>query len=163
MSTLIRQMQAHKKNRAVDRTSLTEALHLERAPAGITPGDYATVTRRNRFSPIDSPRAAVDALEDECRLKEGGITVQPVRLRTRILRWAEEETRFGRLPSKTGNVLEAVFYRGDLHRCEVAGILGTTPRHARRVTAALIEEGALASDRPRAPLRIAFPATLALR
>ncbi|WP_276315712.1 hypothetical protein [Ectothiorhodospira shaposhnikovii] len=40
--------------------------------------------------------------------------------------WAEEETRFGNLPPRAGNILEAILYRGELPRGEVAGLLGTT-------------------------------------
>lgn len=89
--------------------------------------------------------------------------VQPDRLRDRILIWAEEEIRADGLPPKSGAVLEAVLYRGELSRGEVAHITGTGERQARRVTAALIEHGALASASSRAPLRLAFPARLASR
>lgn len=89
--------------------------------------------------------------------------VQPDRLRTRILMWAEEEARLGALPPKAGSILEAVLYRGELPRGDVAGVLGATARHARRIVAALIDRGALVSDNPRAPLRLAFPAVLAPR
>jgi len=89
--------------------------------------------------------------------------VQPDRLRTRILLWAEEEIRMGALPPKTGNVLEAVLYRGQLPRADVPGLLGTGERQARRVVAALTARGVLAADSTRAPLRLSFPATLAAR
>lgn len=89
--------------------------------------------------------------------------VQPDRLRNRILIWAEEEIRAGELPQKSGAVLEAVLYRGALPRGEVGGIIGAVDRHARRITSALLERGVLASDSPRAPLRLAFPAALASR
>lgn len=89
--------------------------------------------------------------------------VQPDRLRTRILMWAEEEARLGNLPHKAGNILEAILYRGELPRGEVAGLLGTTARHARRIVAALADHRVLASDGPRASLRLAFPAALAPR
>ncbi|MFH7321136.1 Fic family protein [Desulfurivibrio sp. D14AmB] len=89
--------------------------------------------------------------------------VQPDRLRDRILIWAEEEIRADTLPPKSGAVLEAVLYRGELPRGEVARITGTSERQARRVTAALIEQEALASASSRAPLRLAFPAKLASR
>lgn len=89
--------------------------------------------------------------------------VQPDRLRARILRWAEEEARLGKLPLKAGNVLEAVLYRGEVARGDVAALLGTTPRHARRVVAPLLQSGALLSDSPRAPLRLSFSTTLASR
>ena len=89
--------------------------------------------------------------------------VQPDRLRHRILIWTEEEIRAGALPPKSGAVLEAILYRGHLPRGEVARILGTGERQARRVTAALIEKQVLVSDSSRAPLRPAFPARLASR
>ena len=89
--------------------------------------------------------------------------VQPDRLRDRILIWTEEETRADALPPKSGAVLEAVLYRGELPRGEVANITGTSERQARRVTSALIEREVFKSDSSRAPLRLAFPATLASR
>lgn len=89
--------------------------------------------------------------------------VQPERLRTRILLWAEEEIRMKTLPEKAGTVLEALLYRGDLARGEIPGILGVGSRHASRVTSALIKEGVLTSASQRAPLRLSFPARLAPR
>jgi Fic family protein len=89
--------------------------------------------------------------------------VQPDRLRTRILLWAEEETRLGQLPAKSGSILEAVLYRGELPRGDVASIIGTGERQGRRVVSALIDQGVLVFDSPRAPLRLAFPAKLAER
>ncbi len=89
--------------------------------------------------------------------------VQPDRLRTRVLLWAEEETRLNALPANAGKVLEAVLYRGELPRGDVGGVLGLTPRHARRIVSALIGRGVLVSQGPRDPLRLAFPAALASR
>jgi Fic family protein len=89
--------------------------------------------------------------------------MQPVRLRGRILLWAEEEARMNLLPPRAGTVLEAVLYRGELPRADVAELLGLTPRHARRMVSELIKRGVLASSGPRDPLRLAFPAALAAR
>ncbi len=89
--------------------------------------------------------------------------VQPDRLRARILMWAEEETRVSKLPPKAGQVLDAILYRGELPRGEVAELLGVTPRHARRIVASLMEFNVLVSDGPRDALRLAFPAALAGR
>ncbi len=89
--------------------------------------------------------------------------MQPDRLRTRILLWAEEEIRLNKLPPKSGNILEAVLYRGELPRGDAASAVGAGERHARRIVSALIERGVLASDSPRAPLRLIFPAALASR
>jgi len=89
--------------------------------------------------------------------------VQPDRLRARILLWTEEEIRLGLLPAKSGNVLEAVLYRGELPRGDAASLVGTGERQARRIVSALTEHGVLTAASPRAPLRLAFPATLAPR
>ena len=89
--------------------------------------------------------------------------MQPNRLRDRILVWAEEEVRGGTLPTNAGQVLEAVLFRGELPRGDVPALLGTSDRQARRVVAALLERGVLLSETTRAPLLLAFPATLAAR
>ena len=89
--------------------------------------------------------------------------VQPDRLRTRILLWAEEEIRLDALPPKAGNVLEALLYRGELPRADVPDLVGTGPRQAGRIVSALTERGVLTSESTRAPLRLTFPATLASR
>lgn len=98
---------------------------------------------------------------DQVKFMEG--LVQPDRLRTRILLWAEEETRLDNLPAKAGAVIEAVLYRGELPRGDVASVLGLTPRHARRIVSSLLDRGVLVSKGPRDPLTLAFPATLASR
>ncbi|MGC8519541.1 MAG: Fic family protein [Steroidobacteraceae bacterium] len=98
---------------------------------------------------------------DQVKFMEG--LMQPGSLRTRILLWTEEEIRLNRLLTKSGAVLEAVLYRGELARGDAAGILGTGERQARRVVSALIERGVVTSASTRAPLRLAFPAALASR
>ncbi len=89
--------------------------------------------------------------------------VQPDRLRARILLWVEEEIRLGNLPPKSGSVLEAVLYRGELPRGDAAAIVGTGDRQARRIVSALLEKDVLTSESARSPLRLAFPAGLAPR
>src|SRR3984957_18617051 len=98
---------------------------------------------------------------DQVAFMEG--LMQPDRLRARILLWTEEEIRLNRLPPKSGAVLEAALYRGELPRGDAAAIVGTGERQARRVVSALIERGVLLSESTRAPLRLAFPAPLAAR
>jgi Fic family protein len=98
---------------------------------------------------------------DQVAFMEG--LVQPDRLRARILIWAEEEAKLGELPAKAGSVLEAILFRGEIPRGDVAGLLGATDRHARRTVAALVKSGVVVSDGPRAPLRLTFPAALAPR
>jgi hypothetical protein len=61
------------------------------------------------------------------------------------------------------SILEAVLYRGELPRADAAGVVGAGERHARRIVSALVERGVLASEGPRAPLRLVFPAALASR
>ncbi|WP_105404948.1 Fic family protein [Neorhizobium sp. T7_12] len=87
--------------------------------------------------------------------------VEPGKLRDRILRWVEEEVRADKLPAKSGNVLEAVLYRGALPRGDVPDLLGLTDRQARRITSALLDAGILTSQSSKAPLHLAFPAALA--
>lgn len=89
--------------------------------------------------------------------------MQPDQLRARILLWAEEEIRLDHLPRKSGSILEAVLYRGELPRADSANIVGTGERQARRVVSGLLEQGVLTSESTRAPLRLAFPAALASR
>ncbi len=89
--------------------------------------------------------------------------IEPKKLRGRIRIWAEEEMRMGSLPSQSGNIMEAILYRGELPRGEVAGLTGTGDRQGRRVVAALTEAGVLSAESSRAPLKIAFPAGLAGR
>lgn len=89
--------------------------------------------------------------------------VQPNRLRDRILLWAEEEVRAGTLPPRAGQILEAVLFRGELPRGDVAALLGMSDRGSRRIVSALLERGVLASESTRAALSITFPAALAAR
>lgn len=89
--------------------------------------------------------------------------VQPERLRARILMWAEEEIRLGQLPAKSGAILEALLYRGELPRGDADAVVGTSERQGRRIVSALLEKEVLTSESTRAPLRLAFPAILASR
>lgn len=98
---------------------------------------------------------------DQVDFMEG--LMQPDRLKNRILIWAEEEMRADTIPQKSGIILEAILYRGTLQRGEVATMLNTGERNARRATSALLEAGVLKSTSIRAPLTLAFPATLASR
>jgi hypothetical protein len=96
---------------------------------------------------------------DQVRFMEG--LVRPDRLRDRILLWAEEEIRAGLLPTKSGQILEAILFRGELPRGDVPALLGASERSGRRVVSALLERGVLVSESTRAPLFITFPAALA--
>ena len=98
---------------------------------------------------------------DQVEFMEG--LMQPDRLRARIVIWAEEEIRLKKLPPRSGNILEAVLYRGELPRGDAPSVVGTADRQASRVVSALIERGVLVSNSTRAPLRLVFPAALASR
>ena len=89
--------------------------------------------------------------------------MQPERLRARVLLWAEEEIRLGRLPRRANTLLEHVLLRGALTRSDVVSLLDVSERSARRVTSALLDAGVLSSDSSKAPLKLAFPAALASR
>jgi Fic family protein len=89
--------------------------------------------------------------------------MQPDKLRTRVLLWAEEEIRLRVLPPRSDALLEATLYRGEIPRGDAAAAIGASERSARRVVSALVAAGVLASESPRAPLRLAFPAALASR
>jgi Fic family protein len=109
----------------------------------------------------DFTRFFLQTCIDQVEFMEG--LAQPTRLRDRLLIWTEEEIRAGSLPPKSGKVLEALLYRGEVQRGEVADLLGTGERQARRLTAALLERGVVRSKSSRAPLHLAFPARLAPR
>ena len=98
---------------------------------------------------------------DQVSFMEG--LVRPDRLRARILLWAEEEIGLGTLPPKSGSILAAVLYRGELPRGDADVVVGTGARQARRIVSALVDRGVLLSESPRAPLRLTFPAALASR
>jgi Fic family protein len=98
---------------------------------------------------------------DQVTFMEG--LMQPDTLRTRILLWAEEEIRLGKLPPKSGNVLEAILYRGEIQRRDVETLIGAGERQARRIVSALMTRGVLQSESQRSPLRLTFPAALGHR
>ena len=89
--------------------------------------------------------------------------MQPDRLRARVLLWAEEQVRLGELPQKAIDILSAILYRGDLPRGEAKLVTGLTSRQTRRIVEALANQNVLASNNPREPLRLAFPASLGSR
>lgn len=89
--------------------------------------------------------------------------MQPDRLRARVLTWAEEEARLGSFSKAAVVVLEAVLFRGELPRADIAGLIHGSERTASRLISQLNAFGVLKSNSSRAPLRLALPATLAHR
>jgi hypothetical protein len=83
---------------------------------------------------------------DQVRFME--LLVQPDRFRNRILLWAEEEIRAGTLPAKSGQVLEAVLFRGELPRGDVLA-----PGSERTRGAACPHCSVVACSPPQAPAR----------
>ena len=124
-------------------------------------GDLDGRGSRSEATLADFTRFFLQTCIDQVTFMQG--LIEPDRLRQRIGIWVEEEVRMGSLPSQSGNIMEAVLYRGELPRGDVAGLTGTGNRQARRVIAALTGVGVLRAESNRAPLRIAFPATLAGR
>lgn len=98
---------------------------------------------------------------DQVRFMED--LVQPDKLRTRIKLWVDEEVALGTLHEKSGLILEAILYRGELPRGDVADLLGVSSRTASRVASGLIDHDVVTSETSKAPLRIHFPAKLAPR
>jgi len=89
--------------------------------------------------------------------------MQPKSLRERIMKWAEEEAAYGRLPGKSPRILDAILFRGSLPKSEVAEVLGQSARSARDATSALSKQGIITSPGAREDWQLAFPARLAPR
>jgi len=89
--------------------------------------------------------------------------MQPDQLRTRIRLWVEEEIRLGKLPPKSGTLLEVLLYRGEIPRGDAPEIFDASERSSSRFISALMDRGVLTSSSARAPLRLAFPPALASR
>ncbi len=89
--------------------------------------------------------------------------VRPDLLRTRVLVWAKEEIEQQKLPPRSTLVLETLLRVGELPRGEVQSMLDVSPATARRIISALTEQGIVVSETTRAPLKLAFPASLASR
>lgn len=89
--------------------------------------------------------------------------MKPKELQTRVRVWAEEETRLRRLPIGSITILDALLYRHELPRSELPTLLRVGERQASRITNALIASGAVTAETSRAPLKLAFPASLAGR
>ena len=69
----------------------------------------------------------------------------------------------GALPLAADKILKVVLFRGEVPRGDVAGLLGKSERHARRITSVLLDRGVLLSPTLQTPLQLAFPAALAPR
>ena len=115
-----------------------------------------------------SEEALVDFTEFYLRLSLDQVNfmesvMQPDGLRVRVMLWAEEEKRLGRLPQQALILLEALLHRGEVPRGELPALLGVVDRQARRIVSTLADRDIIVSDGPRAPLRLGFPAALSSR
>lgn len=89
--------------------------------------------------------------------------MQPHRLQDRVLRWSREEIRAGTLPSGSDAVLRAILYRGELKSGEVVSIMGDGDKSAQQLTQALIRTRIIRFERDEASVRVAFPASVAMK
>lgn len=87
----------------------------------------------------------------------------PDAFRGRIIKWAEDEAKFGTIPSRSPRVLDAILFKGSLPRSEVADVLDQSERTANNVMLALLKHGIIFSPGARSPWEIAFPAKLTPR
>lgn len=89
--------------------------------------------------------------------------MQPKALRERILSWANDEIKNGRLSERAPRVLDAILFKGSLPRSEVVEVVGQSVRSATNITNALCKAGIISSSGARADWQLAFPAKLAPR
>ena len=86
--------------------------------------------------------------------------LEPSELLRRVEIWCEEEMRAKRLPRGAWPLLKEAVITGEFSRGAAADLTGYEARQARTVLSALLEQGYLISDSPRAPVRLGFPATI---
>ncbi len=72
--------------------------------------------------------------------------MQPDRLRARVLTWAEEEVRLGSFRKAAILVMEAVLFRGELPRADIAGLIQSSERSGSRLVSQLNAFGVLTSS-----------------
>jgi Fic family protein len=106
-------------------------------------------------------RFFLDVCIDQVKFMEE--LMNPKDLQARVMVWANEQTAAKELAPHSNKILEALLYRGELQRGEVQGILNISERSAQRAVTSLVKRDVIVSDSSRAPLRLAFPASLAAR
>lgn len=85
-----------------------------------------------------------------------GALLEPGALSGRVREFVAAEAAGGRLDQRLGPLLEAAVLFGQVPRGEVAALVGTGDRQARRLMKPLVDRGLLTGAKD-APLRIAFP------
>jgi Fic family protein len=83
--------------------------------------------------------------------------LQPSELMERMARFADEETRAGRLPAGSYPILREAALAGQVERARARQLTGYQERMARIVVSKLLEKGLLVSAGPRDLLRLGFP------
>ena len=78
-------------------------------------------------------------------------------LEARIVAYAQRRAFVKELPAESGFVLREVLLRGEVPRGEMARVTGTSERTARRILERLLEDGLVASNTPKGPVRLALP------
>ena len=89
--------------------------------------------------------------------------LEPEELLRRMEIHLEEEIRAKRLPKGSFMVLREAALAGEVERSKVPMLTGYEERAARKVTSELVKSGMLKAASTRAPLRLAFPASIAER
>lgn len=89
--------------------------------------------------------------------------LEPEELLRRMEIHLEEEIRAKRLPKGSFMVLREAALAGEVERSKVPMLTGYEERAARKVTSELVKSGMLKATSTRAPLRLAFPASIAER
>ena len=87
--------------------------------------------------------------------------LDPAALLTRMEIHVEEEIRAKRLMRGSFEVLREALIAGEVERSKIPSLTGYEERHARSVTATLVNRGMLTAPSRRTPLRPAFPAEIA--
>jgi Fic family protein len=83
--------------------------------------------------------------------------LEPSELQRRMELYIRDEEDAERLPKRSFAVLREAFLSGELDRGRVPRLVDVSERTARRLVAALLDRGLLASESHRAPLRLGFP------
>jgi Fic family protein len=106
-------------------------------------------------------RFFLDVCIDQVKFMED--LMNPKELQVRVMVWAKEQIAAKELAPNSDKILEALLYRGELQRGEVPDLLNTSERSAQRAVTSLVKHDVIVSDSSRAPLQLAFPASLAAR
>lgn len=89
--------------------------------------------------------------------------LEPAELLRRIELYVEDETRAGRLPKGSFQILREVVLAGEIERGRAPELTGYQERAARAVVSRLLELGLLTSGNHRSPLRLGFPIDIVAR